>query len=113
MACQSDGTSVCHCLRTHVIAVASILRADDSQLEFFETKIRPVLVTSCYECHSSDAEELQGELRLDTRAAIRQGGPSGPVAVGTLSAAHRCGQSEAPTSEARVSAVASSLTAAR
>ncbi len=51
------------------------------QLEFFESKIRPVLVAHCYECHSADSAELQGGLRVDSRATIRTGGDSGPAVV--------------------------------
>ncbi|MCA9195689.1 MAG: PSD1 domain-containing protein, partial [Planctomycetales bacterium] len=47
------------------------------QLEFFEIKIRPLLVENCYECHSGDAKKLKGGLRLDSRAALLQGGESG------------------------------------
>ncbi len=36
-------------------------------IEFFETKIRPVLVEHCYECHSSESKKLKGDLRLDLR----------------------------------------------
>lgn len=36
---------------------------------FFESKIRPVLVQHCYECHSDNAKKVQGDLRLDTRDA--------------------------------------------
>ena len=53
-------------------------------MKFFETKIRPVLVKSCYKCHSAKAQatgKLQGKLRLDTRAGIRKGGESGPAVV--------------------------------
>lgn len=49
------------------------------QLEFFETKIRPVLVDKCYKCHSEDSEKLGGSLRLDTRAGLLEGGDSGPA----------------------------------
>jgi hypothetical protein len=49
------------------------LRADD-RLQFFEQKIRPVLVQSCYQCHSAEAVELQGGLRLDVRSGWQQGG---------------------------------------
>ncbi len=48
-------------------------------VEFFETRIRPVLVESCYECHSADAGEIEGELTLDNRAAVLRGGRSGAV----------------------------------
>jgi hypothetical protein len=54
---------------------------DKSGLEFFEKKIRPVLVRRCYECHSSAVAKPKGELLLDSRAAIRKGGASGPAVV--------------------------------
>jgi hypothetical protein len=50
-------------------------------LEFFERKIRPVLVKACYECHSVAAEMSEGNLLLDTRAGIRKGGSRGPAVV--------------------------------
>ena len=53
-------------------------------LKFFETKIRPVLVQRCYQCHSAAAlkqGKLEGELQLDTRAGIRQGGETGPAVI--------------------------------
>ncbi|WP_166820395.1 PSD1 and planctomycete cytochrome C domain-containing protein [Thalassoroseus pseudoceratinae] len=58
--------------------------ADDAGLEFFERKIRPVLVEKCYACHSAKAAadgELKGSLRLDTRQALLVGGDSGPAIV--------------------------------
>lgn len=48
-------------------------------LEFFEQKIRPVLVEQCYSCHSEDAKKLRGDLLLDSREGIARGGASGPV----------------------------------
>ena len=50
---------------------------DADKLEFFETKIRPVLVDHCYECHSSEAPSVEGELRLDSRDALLAGGATG------------------------------------
>jgi cytochrome c553 len=50
-----------------------------AQIEFFESKIRPRLVTHCYECHSHDRDE--GGLRLDSRVAIRRGGERGPAVL--------------------------------
>jgi hypothetical protein len=52
-----------------------------SHAEFFERRIRPVLVAKCYECHSSDANKPQGGLRLDSPAMLRKGGESGPALV--------------------------------
>ena len=51
------------------------------QREFFEAKIRPILAKHCYECHSKDADELGGRLRLDDAAGMLVGGQSGPVLV--------------------------------
>jgi len=51
------------------------------QLEFFESKIRPILVDKCYSCHSDQAKKLKGGLRLDTREGVLKGGSSGLVLV--------------------------------
>jgi hypothetical protein len=51
------------------------------QLEFFEKKIRPVLVQNCYDCHSEEKGKNKGELTLDTRDGIRAGGDRGPAVV--------------------------------
>ena len=50
-------------------------------VEFFERKIRPVLVKECYSCHSSGAKKVRGGLRLDSRAGMRAGGETGPAVV--------------------------------
>ncbi len=50
-------------------------------VEFFEKKIRPVLVEHCYPCHSAESKELKGELRLDVKAGWQLGGESGEPAV--------------------------------
>ena len=55
--------------------------ATPEELEFFETKIRPVLVGNCYMCHSADAKVRMGGLSLDTREGIRQGGLRGHAVV--------------------------------
>lgn len=51
-----------------------------AQLEFFETRIRPVLVEQCYKCHNS-AQSAQGGLAVDQRSALLQGGDGGAVIV--------------------------------
>lgn len=50
-------------------------------LDFFEKRVRPVLVQRCFECHSSKTEKLKGGLLLDNRDAILSGGDSGPAAI--------------------------------
>ncbi len=65
---------------------APVARAadDPKAVEFFETKIRPVLVEHCVKCHSADAEsknKLRGGLKLDTKAHWTQGGDTGAAVV--------------------------------
>jgi len=49
------------------------------QVAFFESKIRPVLVERCYECHSAEADKIKGGLVLDSRAGVLKGGDTGPA----------------------------------
>ena len=56
-------------------------QTDTDKYAFFESKIRPVLAQHCYKCHSSEAKQIKGGLRLDTRDSIRKGGDSGPAVV--------------------------------
>ena len=53
--------------------------AEESELDFFESRIRPQLVKHCYECHSADADEIKGGLVVDVAAGLRRGGDSGPA----------------------------------
>ncbi|MCH7688704.1 MAG: hypothetical protein IH899_18805 [Planctomycetes bacterium] len=48
-----------------------------SQVEFFEKEVRPVLASSCFECHGPQQQE--SGLRLDSRELILKGGEGGPV----------------------------------
>lgn len=55
---------------------------EPEDLDFFETRIRPVLVKHCYSCHSQDAKannRLKGGLLLDSRQGLLTGGDSGPA----------------------------------
>jgi hypothetical protein len=56
-------------------------RLPQAQLEFFESRIRPVLIEHCYECHSADSKIVQANLLVDTKAGLIQGGDSGPSLV--------------------------------
>ena len=49
--------------------------------DFFEKKIRPILVERCYSCHSASSGKRKGGLLLDSREAVLKGGDSGPAAV--------------------------------
>ena len=66
-----------------LVVTACCLRADQGT-DFFEAKIRPVLLEHCHACHSADAAKagkLKGGLRLDTRDGLRKGGDSGTALV--------------------------------
>ncbi|HVR36004.1 MAG TPA: PSD1 and planctomycete cytochrome C domain-containing protein [Methylomirabilota bacterium] len=54
---------------------------DAGDIEFFEARIRPLLATHCYECHSARENTSKGGLTLDTREGVLKGGHSGPVLV--------------------------------
>ena len=49
--------------------------------EFFEQKVRPVLVEHCYSCHSSEAKKLKGNLFLDSKAGWQKGGDNGAAVI--------------------------------
>ncbi|MFO0427860.1 MAG: PSD1 and planctomycete cytochrome C domain-containing protein [Planctomyces sp.] len=51
------------------------------KIEFFESRIRPVLVEHCYSCHSHDAKNIRGGLLVDLREGLIQGGESGPAVI--------------------------------
>ncbi|HYE18881.1 MAG TPA: PSD1 and planctomycete cytochrome C domain-containing protein [Tepidisphaeraceae bacterium] len=51
-------------------------KSDPKGLEFFENKIRPVLIAKCYSCHSAHSEKLKGDLLVDSRAGLLKGGVS-------------------------------------
>src|SRR4051794_6002190 len=57
------------------------VHAQDAGIEFFEKKIRPVLVEHCYECHAVGAKKVRGGLLLDSRDGVRKGGFNGPAIV--------------------------------
>ncbi|MFO0866786.1 MAG: PSD1 and planctomycete cytochrome C domain-containing protein [Gemmataceae bacterium] len=55
--------------------------ASPEAIEFFEKKVRPLLVDQCYSCHSADAKKVKGKLLLDSREAAIKGGETGPAVV--------------------------------
>ena len=55
--------------------------ADSRDITFFETKIRPILVSRCYECHSEEAQEQKGGLLLDRRSGWMEGGDTDKAVV--------------------------------
>jgi mono/diheme cytochrome c family protein len=60
-------------------APKKVASADRAAEEFFEARVRPVLVEHCLDCHGTDKKK--GGLRLDGRAAMLKGGDTGPAVV--------------------------------
>lgn len=56
-------------------------KLDAESVRFFESKIRPVLVKHCYSCHSAKEGKSEGDLQVDGRTAIREGGARGAAVV--------------------------------
>ena len=57
----------------HGLLPAARAEPAPKEIEFFEQKIRPVLVRQCYACHSQEAQankKLQGHLFLDSAAGM-------------------------------------------
>lgn len=52
----------------------------DERADFFESRIRPLLINRCYECHSATTER-NGGLLLDSKAGWELGGDSGTAIV--------------------------------
>src|SRR5713101_5780449 len=66
-------------LTTGVAATASD-QEQAAQVQFFETKVRPILASRCYACHSADTKP-SGGLRVDDRNGLLTGGNTGPAVV--------------------------------
>src|SRR5215468_7504906 len=68
---------------TLLLATLSAHAAEPSadQIEFFESKVRPIFADHCYTCHSEKAEKLKGGLRLDSTDAILKGGDTAPAVI--------------------------------
>jgi hypothetical protein len=68
-----------------IAAIGSSLAAEEAvpptpeQLQFFEAKVRPILVANCHKCHAG--KEHKGDLSLDSREGLLAGGESGEVVV--------------------------------
>jgi hypothetical protein len=67
-----------------LIGPMPMVRADDGKqaaadIAFFESKVRPLLVRHCFECHGPTKH--RSELRLDRKEFLSQGGASGEPTV--------------------------------
>src|SRR5262245_28231354 len=63
----------------HFVQTAQAIQAvDAAKIEFFEAKVRPLLIHYCYDCHTDSAK---GNLRVDSREALLKGGRRGSAIV--------------------------------
>jgi cytochrome c553 len=67
-----------------VPAISGPARADaaapsEANLQFFESKVRPLLAERCFKCHSTQDGKNKGGLTLDTQAGLLKGGDNGAV----------------------------------
>jgi hypothetical protein len=60
-----------------LLACWPVRAAEPVNDEFFEKKVRPILVERCVSCHGK--EKQKGDLRLDSREAALKGGDTGPA----------------------------------
>jgi hypothetical protein len=67
----------------NAVCFADPAEPQTKDFDFFEKKIRPVLVERCYQCHSASADKVKGGLLLDSREGMLKGGESGKPAIET------------------------------
>jgi mono/diheme cytochrome c family protein len=54
--------------------------ATPEQIQFFETRVRPILEANCFSCHGAE-KKVKGGLRLTSRKSLLKGGNSGPAVI--------------------------------
>ncbi len=62
------------------VSAQATARDEDAKLDFFERKIRPLLIDNCFNCHSANTNS-RGGLRVDDRNGLVIGGGRGPAVV--------------------------------
>jgi hypothetical protein len=60
--------------------IAAVPASRQEAIDFFENKVRPILVNNCYACHSADTKP-SGGLRVDDKQGLLVGGNTGPAVV--------------------------------
>ena len=63
-----------------ILLLSASASAEDAKTQFEKT-IRPLFERKCFQCHSSKADELKGNLKLETIELILKGGDQGPAVV--------------------------------
>ena len=70
---------VCRAVAAPLPTPVASVALDSEQAAFFESKVRPLLIEHCYECHGD--KKQKGGLRLDSMPGWQTGGDSGSVIV--------------------------------
>jgi len=70
----------CLGLAATVLFIPFLASANEGMV-FFEKKIRPALEKYCYRCHSDKEKKIKGNLVVDSKVGLLQGGDSGPAIV--------------------------------
>jgi hypothetical protein len=71
-------------LRFSFPALLALVSADVSAVDgvaFFESKVRPLLVKHCYDCHSQESGKRKGGLLLDSKEGWQIGGDAGAAVI--------------------------------
>lgn len=63
------------------LATSPAQEISQEHLQFFEKNIRPVLIESCYKCHSAESDKVKGGLLLDSKQGAILGGETGDPGV--------------------------------
>ncbi len=62
-------------------AAGAVEEGEAAGITFFENRIRPIFVEHCYSCHSAEAKQVKGGLKLDTKEDFVKGGKEGVIFV--------------------------------
>ncbi|HRX82531.1 MAG TPA: DUF1549 domain-containing protein, partial [Pirellulaceae bacterium] len=73
-----DRWAVTFCVMVFTVSLVPTSNGDERG-DFFETRIRPVLVEKCEECHTGKTPE--GDFRVDSLADLIAGGMNGPSVI--------------------------------
>ncbi len=69
------------CVLLLILIPIPVRAQDPKNTEFFEKKVRPLLVNQCLECHGAAGKKVKGKLRLTSRAEMLKGGAGGSALV--------------------------------
>src|SRR5438128_6834148 len=78
---------VCSLAMVAMLSLPGLARAQSTnapqfsreQIEFYETRVQPILADNCYKCHSHQADKIKADFLLDSREGLLKGGETGPA----------------------------------